>query len=159
MPLSEQQIFIYGLDPELLPEGTKSVPGSNGGLRNTKALYKRFAPTGCRVVVVNIYETRDQNARTRRGIRSQMFYADCFSFGELKDAVRGRWPIVERRTRWNEATESIVVFRRLVLDATLSIVPECRALAVVSVLQAFVRSDDQSGVRLLKRRMAARTMT
>ena len=86
------------------------------------------------------------------GIRPTTIYCDRFLLGRLKDAVAGRWPIVERVTRWSEATEDIAAFRRLVLDGPLSIIPECRALARVSLSQAVVRGDDQGSVRLVKRR-------
>ena len=86
------------------------------------------------------------------GIKPENVYCDRFLIGRLKDAVAGRWPVVERVTRWSEATEDIAGFRRLVLDGPLSIVPECRALAKVSLGQAVVRGDDQGSVRLLKRR-------
>ena len=86
------------------------------------------------------------------GIKPEVIYVDRFNLGRLRDAVRGRWPVVERVTRWSEATEDITGFRRLVLDGPLSIAPECRALARVSLSQAVVRGDDQGSVRLLKRR-------
>ena len=86
------------------------------------------------------------------GIRPETIYCDRFLIGRLRDAVAGRWQIVERVTRWSEATEDIAALRRLVLDGPLSIVPECRALARVSFGQAVVRGDDQGSVRLVKRR-------
>ena len=86
------------------------------------------------------------------GIRPETVYCDRFLIGRLRDAVAGRWPIVERVTRWSEATEDIAALRRLVLDGPLSIAPECRALARVSFGQAVVRGDDQGSVRLVKRR-------
>ena len=86
------------------------------------------------------------------GIQPETIFADRFLIGRLRDAVAGRWPIVERVTRWSEATEDIAALRRLVLDGPLSIVPECRALARVSFGQAVVRGDDQGSVRLVKRR-------
>ena len=67
-------------------------------------------------------------------------------------AVAGRWPIVDRVTRWSGATDDISGFRRLVADGPLSIAPECRALARVGLSQAVVNSDDQGSVRLAKRR-------
>ena len=85
------------------------------------------------------------------GIRPAAVYCDRFMLGQLRDAVRGRWPIVARQTRWSEATEDISAFRQLVADGPLSIVEKCRALAVVSLSQAAVHSDDQGSVRLRKR--------
>ena len=86
------------------------------------------------------------------GIRPEVIYCDRFSLGALKDAVAGRWPIVDRVARWSEATEDIAGFRRLVADGPLSVEEECRALARVGLSQAIVHSDDQGSVRLAKRR-------
>ena len=50
------------------------------------------------------------------GITPEVIYCDRFALGTLKDAVAGRWPIVDRVARWSEATEDISGFRRLVAD-------------------------------------------
>ena len=86
------------------------------------------------------------------GIKPETIYCDRFALGTLKDAVAGRWPVVDRVVRWSEATEDIAGLRRLVADGPLSIAPECRALARVGLSQAVVHSDDQGSVRLAKRR-------
>ena len=86
------------------------------------------------------------------GITPEVIYCDRFALGTLKDAVAGRWPIVDRVARWSEATEDISGFRRLVADGPLSVTEECRALARVGLSQAVVHSDDQGSVRLTKRR-------
>ena len=62
------------------------------------------------------------------GIKPETIYCDRFALGTLKDAVAGRWPVVDRVARWSEATEDIAGLRRLVADGPLSIAPECRAL-------------------------------
>ena len=86
------------------------------------------------------------------GITPEVIYCDRFALGTLKDAVAGRWPIMDRVARWSEATEDISGFRRLVADGPLSVTEECRALARVGLSQAVVHSDDQGSVRLAKRR-------
>ena len=86
------------------------------------------------------------------GIRPETIYCDRFALGALKDAVAGRWPIVDRVARWSQSTEDISGLRRLVADGPLSIAEECRALARVGLSQAVVHSDDQGSVRLAKRR-------
>ena len=86
------------------------------------------------------------------GITPEVVYCDRFALGTLKDAVAGRWPVLDRVARWSEATEDISGLRRLVADGPLSIAPECRALARVGLSQAVVHSDDQGSVRLAKRR-------
>ena len=72
------------------------------------------------------------------GIRPEVIYCDRFSLGALKDAVAGRWPIVDRVARWSEATEVIAGFQRLVADGPLSVEEECWALARVGLSQAIV---------------------
>ena len=86
------------------------------------------------------------------GIRPATIYRDRFLPGALDDAVRGRAPVVERRTRWSEASEDIAAFRKMALDGPLSIAPACRALVRVALSQAAVRSDDSGSVRLVKER-------
>ena len=82
----------------------------------------------------------------------ETIYCDRFLVGSLRDAVRGRAPIVERATRWSAATEDIAAFRRLTLDGPLAIVPECRPLMRVALAGAAVKSDDQGSIRLVKQR-------
>ena len=86
------------------------------------------------------------------GVKPKVVLADRFMVGRLRDAVGGRWPIVERVVQWSSATEDITAFRGLVLDGPMSIVPECRALARVSLSQAIVEWDRQGSCRLHKRR-------
>ena len=86
------------------------------------------------------------------GIDPEVIFCDRFALGALRDAVAGRWPIVDRVARWSDATEDIAGFRRLVADGPLSIAEECRALARVALSQAVVHSDDQGSIRLAKRR-------
>ena len=63
------------------------------------------------------------------GIKPEVIFCDRFALGTLKDAVAGRWPIVDRVARWSDATEDISGFRRLVADGPLSIAEVCRGLA------------------------------
>ena len=85
------------------------------------------------------------------GIRPATIYCDRFLIGQLSDAVNGRAPIVPRRTRWSEASEDIAAFRRMALDGPLAMAPACRGLIRVGLASAAVRTDDQGGVRLIKR--------
>ena len=120
-----------------------------------RGLYRRLHQDGSLLV--------DQGLRVSRpstliehlvslGIQPAEVFCDRFLLGSLKDAVAGRWPIHPRVTRWSEASEDITGFRQLVHDGPLSILPECRALAAVSLGQASVVSDDQGSVRLAKKR-------
>ena len=85
------------------------------------------------------------------GIHPATIYCDRFLIGQLTDAVRGRSAVVPRRTRWSESSEDIAAFRRMALDGPLAIASRCRALVRVSISAAAARTDDQGGVRLLKR--------
>ena len=117
-------------------------------------LYQRLADDGVLIV--------DEGRRMGRievlvdhlftaGIRPTTIYCDRFLLGQLTDAVSGRAPIVPRRTRWSESSEDIASFRRMAVDGPLAISPVCRALVRVGLSAAAVRSDDQGGVRLIKR--------
>ncbi|MDE0378656.1 MAG: hypothetical protein OXI20_05395 [Rhodospirillales bacterium] len=117
-------------------------------------LYRRLADDGVLMV--------DEGRRMGRievlvgrlfdaGIRPATIYCDRFLIGQLRDAVKGRAPIVERKTRWSEASSDIAAFRRLALDGPLAVAPTCRGLIRVGLASAAVRTDDQGGVRLIKR--------
>ena len=77
---------------------------------------------------------------------------DRFLMANVLDIVGGSAPVVERKTRWSEATEDIAAFRRIVLDGPLSVERESRALLRVSMAGAAVRSDDQGSARVKKAR-------
>ena len=85
------------------------------------------------------------------GIHPSVMLCDRFLIGDVMDAVRGRWPVTERKTRWSEATEDIAAFRRLVLDGPMSVVEKCRLLARMSLSQASIRSEE-GNVRVEKKR-------
>ncbi len=81
----------------------------------------------------------------------EAMFADRFLYETLQDIVRGRWPLVDRKTRWSEATADISAFRRLVADGPMSIAPESRALARVSLTEAMVKIEE-TNMRIVKRR-------
>ena len=91
---------------------------------------------------------------TTLGIRPATIYCDRFLEGQLRDAVRGRCPVVLRATRWSEATEDISAFHRMAADGPLSIHEPCRKLIKISLSAAEVRVDDQGSCRLVKQDMA-----
>ena len=120
-----------------------------------RGLYRALASAGVLEVEDGLRVSRPETLFTgllSRGIRPRVVFCDRFMLGQLRDAVAGRWPIEPRVTRWSEATEDVAAFRQLAKDGPLSIVPECRALAQVSIGQAAVLSDDQGSVRLQKKR-------
>ena len=121
-----------------------------------KGLYQKLHDDGVLMVDQGLRVSRPKvlvDHLIARGItKVSAVYCDRFKLGELKDAVAGRWPVIPRVVRWSEATEDISAFRQLVADGPLSIVPECRSLALVALSQASVASDDQGSVRLQKRK-------
>ena len=120
-----------------------------------KGLYSRLAADGVLIIDGGRRVSRPTvliDHLLEQGVRPSAIYCDRFLLGALQDAVGGRWPVVPRVTRWSEATEDIAALRKLVADGPLSIVPECRALARVSLGQASVASDDQGSTRLTKRK-------
>ena len=77
--------------------------------------------------------------------------ADRFRVAELRDALRGSVPLIERVTRWSEASEDIRALRRLAKDGPLSCDPDSGLLVAASLAAAMVKNDDQGSVRLVKR--------
>ena len=82
--------------------------------------------------------------------RPEAIYADRFRLPELRDAVHGV-PLVERVTRWSEASEDIRALRKVAKDGPLSCAPESALLISASLASAMVKNDDQGSVRLVKR--------
>ena len=120
-----------------------------------KGLYSRLRADGALIVDEGLRVSRPKTLidyLVRRGITPAVVYSDRFILGALRDAVAGRWQVIPRVTRWSEATEDIAAFRQLVQDGPMSIAPESRALAAVSLSQAVVLSDDQGSTRLQKKR-------
>ena len=120
-----------------------------------RGLYRKLHDDGVLLVDEGLRVSRPSTSIDHLGdlgVRPEVIYCDRFALGTLKDAVAGRWPIVDRVARWSEATEDIAGFRRLVANGPLSVAEECRALARVGLSQAVVYSDDQESVRLAKRR-------
>ena len=119
-----------------------------------RGLYRKLYQDGVLLVDENRHMSRISvliDFLVDAGIRPSVMLCDRFLWGDLLDAVRGRWPVVERKTRWSEATEDIAAFRRLTLDGPMSIVEKCRLLARMSLSQASVRSEE-GNVRVEKKR-------
>ena len=85
------------------------------------------------------------------GIEPEVIYADRFLMNTLLDVLPTGWQLIERKTRWSEATEDITGFRRLIADGPLSIVPECKTLAKFALSQSIV-IEDEGCLRISKKR-------
>lgn len=77
---------------------------------------------------------------------------DRFRLGEVSDAIAGRFPVIQRVTRWSDSTEDIGGLRRLVADGPLSVAEASRPLLRVALREAAVESDRSGNVRPVKRR-------
>ena len=120
-----------------------------------RGLYRRLHDDGVLLVDEGLRVSRPEtliNHLLGIGINPVKVLCDRFLIGALHDAVDGKWNISPRVTRWSEATEDITAFRKLAEDGPLSIAPECRALARVSLSQASVKSDDGGSCRIEKKR-------
>ncbi len=129
-------------------------------------LYRRRAADGALIVDEGLGVSRLETLIEHLlsvGVRPETMYCDRFLLGTLQDAVAGRWPVVDRVVTWSEATVDITAFRRLVADGPLSIAPEARALARVSLSQGSgqvrrtrLRPNREEAPRALSRRRGGR---
>ena len=67
---------------------------------------------------------------------------DRFRYEEVCDAVRGRCPVVRRRTRWSESTADIMALRRIARDGDLAVEEHCRPLFVLALAESQVISEE-----------------
>ena len=119
-----------------------------------KGLYQKLYEEGTLLIDEGVRVARPQalvDHLTLLGIEPKVIYADRFLMNQLQDVLPSTWQLIERKTRWSEATEDITGFRKLVLDGPLSITPECRTLAKFALSQA-VCLEDEGNLRISKRR-------
>ena len=120
-----------------------------------RGIYQRLADAGVLIVDEGRHMARPLLLIERliaMGIDPVACHSDRFAVGDLRDAIAGRWPLYERKTRWSEATADIAAFRRIARDGPLAVAEECRLLVGVSLSQSVVRSDEQGGSRVEKHR-------
>ena len=118
-------------------------------------LYRRLVDDGALLLDEGFRMSRPSvliDHLVRVGIRPGLMLCDRFLIGGLRDAVRGRWPVIPRSQRWSESTEDISSLRALVQDGPLSIAPESRGMALLGLSEASCVSDDGGSVRLVKKR-------
>ena len=132
---------IPGLDAQekrdRVPRGMYRVLVENGSLRVAE---------GLRVPTPGMLHTAAVEAF---GVPDRII-CDRFKLPELRDAVRGTVKLVDRVTRWSDATADIGALRKMALDGPLSCAPASRHLLTASLAAAMVRHDDQGSVRLVK---------
>lgn len=86
------------------------------------------------------------------GITPGAVICDRFRRGEVDDAVRGRWPVILRTTRWSESTEDVGALRSLAADGPLSVDVHSRPLFRVALREAEAEEDTSGNLRPRKRR-------
>ena len=121
-----------------VPRGTYRALVENGSLRIAEGL--RVPPPAML-----------HKAATEAFGAADRIICDRFKLVELKDAVRGTAKLVDRVTRWSEATADIGALRKFAADGPLSCVPSSRPLLTASLAAALVKNDDQGSVRMIKR--------
>lgn len=89
---------------------------------------------------------------TEAGVRPLSAVCDRHRAPEIRDAIRGRWPLTVRATRWSESTEDVGALRTLAADGPLAIEARSRALMRVALREAEAESDTSGNVRPVKRR-------
>ena len=75
--------------------------------------------------------------------------ADRFQIKTLADATNGV-KLIDRVTRWSEASEDIRATRKMALDGPMTVEPESRPLLAASLAHALVKNDDAGNSRLVK---------
>ena len=132
---------IPGLDVQekrdRVPRGTYRVLVENGSLRVAEEL---------RVPTPKMLHSAAMEAF---GLPSRII-CDRFKLPELRDAVRGTVKLVDRVTRWSDATADIGALRKMALDGPLACAPSSRPLLIASLAATTVKNDDQGSVRLVK---------
>ena len=119
-----------------------------------KGLYVKLKQEGVLLIDEGLRVARPQTLLDKMillGIEPEVIYADRFLMNTLLDVLPSGWKLLERKTRWSEATEDVTGLRRLISDGPLSIVEQCRTLARFSLSQAIVLQDE-GNLRISKRR-------
>ena len=81
-----------------------------------------------------------------------MVIADRARYAELMDCVGASGvPLIQRTTRWFQASEDVRSLRKLCLDGPLSCEPSAAALIGASLAASAVRNDDAGNTRLVKK--------
>lgn len=75
---------------------------------------------------------------------------DRFRINELADAIGGRAPVLPRVSRWSEASEDILAFRRAVRDGPLSMPRPDWELMLASLAGTTIQSDERGLYRIRK---------
>ena len=76
---------------------------------------------------------------------------DRFRLPEMRDAVGGEAPIIDRIPMWSHSSADIRALRKLASDGPLSVSPESRDLLTASLAVSKVKTDTAGNSRLEKR--------
>ena len=134
--------------------GIPSIRDQEKRDRVPKGLYQKLVDSGQLVIAEGLrvpkVETLVKAMKAKWGA-PRFIICDRFKLNALRDAVNGFCPIVDRVTRWSEATEDVGSIRRGVKDGPLTVAPCSQSLLLASLAVATVENDKQGSCRLIKR--------
>ena len=115
-----------------------------------RGLYQRLAAAG----LLHVDEGRrvvrvDELVARAMRFHPSVVVCDRFRYEEVLDAVRGRCPVVRRRTRWSESTTDIMALRRLARDGDLAVEEHSRPLFVLALAESQV-IEEEGNIRMKK---------
>ena len=82
--------------------------------------------------------------------RPAAMVADRFLAPVLGDAVKRRWPLWTRQTKWSESTADIAEFRRSALDGNLAVDGASRKMVELGLAHSEIETDSSGNARLVK---------
>ena len=82
--------------------------------------------------------------------RPAAIICDYFRLPDVRDAVKGRCPVVSRRPLWSHAAEDVRAVRKMALDGPLAVSPESRGLLTASLAVTVVENDTSGNTRIRK---------
>ena len=121
--------------------------------RVPRGSYRRLADTGLLHIATGLRVppvTQLLDAARAAWGPADHIVCDRFRINELRDHARGV-QVVDRVSRWSEASEDIRHVRKMFLDGPVTPSVASRPLLIASLSAAMVRNDDQGNVRLAKR--------
>ena len=137
-----------------LAPGIPSIEAQEKRDRTPRGVYRALVENGSLRVAEGLRVPTSamlHNAALEAFGTPQRILCDRFALGSVKDAVRGVVPVIDRVTRWSDATFDIGALRKMAMDGPLSCVPSARPLLTASLGAATVKNDDQGSCRLVKR--------
>jgi len=119
--------------------------------RVPKGAYHQLVEDGVLHVEEGFHEPKIENlAKHLRPLGPRIVVADRTEIDKVKDYMRG-FRVVDRRSRWSEATYDIDACRRFAKDGPFAVEPRSARLISVSMQSTIVKNDDMGLSRLVQR--------